>query len=651
MPALIARIGLSAAWTTASGVLLAAWGIFSLPRVVVLAGMVTLVGYAFVGRVRREGRRLRSPTARGLVIALLAGALFWPAYEPHLFGQDASTYLAGATHLARTHSLAKDDPLAAELTPSLRRQLFRSLLGRADHPPYGRMLGSMVLATPDSAVAYPNFFPAPMVWAALFADSLGARQAGLYAPLFAALAVWAFWLFARRRLEPGPAFVVTALVALNAAGYYFARLPLSEPLAWFFLWVGLVALDAWEEDGHPADARLAGLFLGTVGFVRPEYVAFLGAAIALRMVLAHPLAIRPCTFGFYGAFAVMAMLTGLEVWLIPGAYTTPIVDALAGVRFRLRLGWALHPMAVALAGLTVAGLGLVLRRRLGWLRTIVYAGVAVMVLGLVLGVAHPRIPRSLDWLGAYLGVPTLVIAVAGLCLVWRERHSTTGDGFFLLLVCMIGGLLIYNPHVLPSMPWAIRRFVPFLIPSIVLLAALACTRLVRRSHAAGILAWLAVLLGALIPARGLWGHDLFAGTYEQVEAFDDRIPAGATLLVDDRLVTMQLGTAIWLGRGRDALPVDATSRRGRNTITVATHQLAGRGPVYLLEPAAERKQPILFVNRSRQGEFGFDTVLPEQTTAKPPVERQRFGMLVSIDRLTPMTFGRKPSRARTPPAD
>ena len=80
--------------------------------------------------------------------------------------------LDAGIHLARTHHLWKHDPLAAELTPHARARLFFSVLGHPWKPPYARMPGGLVIDNPESHIVRPAFFPTPVVWSALGAESI-----------------------------------------------------------------------------------------------------------------------------------------------------------------------------------------------------------------------------------------------------------------------------------------------------------------------------------------------------------------------------------------------------------------------------------------------------------------------------------------------
>ena len=252
LPRAFARLAISLLLTSVVALVLVAAGVFSLPRLVVIGGIVTLAGYLSVARVRHiEQFPLERPARAGALVFVLALGLYWPPFEAHLAASDASSYLAAGVQLARHHTLTKEDDLGPLVPPIARGSLFFSALGLPWKPPYSRMHGGLVVDTPGAAEAHPSFFPLPSAWAGIFADALGTRYAGGYVGLFAAAAVWAAWLLARARLGVVGAAAVTFLTAANAAAYWAGRMPLSEPLAWFFAMAALAALDAYEEEGIP----------------------------------------------------------------------------------------------------------------------------------------------------------------------------------------------------------------------------------------------------------------------------------------------------------------------------------------------------------------------------------------------------------------
>jgi len=640
LPRGFARLAISLLLTSIVALALVAAEAFSLPRLVAIGGIVTLVGYLAVARVRHiEVYPVQRRGRAGALVFLLALGFYWPPFEAHLAASDASSYLAAGVHLARHHKLTKEDDLGPLVPPIARGSLFFSALGMPWKPPYSRMHGGLVVDQPGASEAHPSFFPLPSAWAGIFADALGTRYAGGYVGLFAAAAVWAAWLLARARLGVLGATVATALTAVNAAAYWAGRMPLSEPLAWFFSMAGLAALDAYEDEGFAADARLAGALLGATAIVRVEYAAFVVVALCLRRVLRPTLAGRPLTPGFVVALLSMLAVVVLEVLLVRGAYYAPVVDAWRGIRWVLETSWRDVPARVV--GLAAAGIVLyaLAVRRFGIFR----ATAAASVVGFLAVYARlspdPGVFRTLRWLGEYLGWPAVLLAFAGAVLAWRDRFAQPANGFLIVLLGLFAACLLYDPHVLPAMPWASRRFVPVIVPCGLLLASMACSAAWRRSMVAGLVAWGVLAGGVIAPASKSWGRPYYAGTYDQLNDFVAKLPPEGSLLVDNRLVGTLLAPPLWLVYGRNSLPVLTANQSGRNTVAGMTRILddAGKGPVHLIKPATTRgPEPIPFTRSTRVLDFPLELLLPEQTDGPPPAAPQRYLEYISVDRLDPV---------------
>jgi hypothetical protein len=642
LPRAFARLAISLLLTSIIALGLVAAEAFSLPRLVAISGILTLTGYLGVARVRHvETTALPRAAREGPLVFLLALCLYWPPFEAHLAASDASTYLAAGVQLAQHHKLPKQDDLGPLVPPLARHYMFISALGMPWKPPYSRMHGGLVVDRPGDPTAYPSFFPLPGAWAAIFTDAIGSRYAGGYVALFAAAAVWAAWLLARARLGFFGAATVTAITAANAAAYWAGRMPLSEPLAWFFAAGALAALDAYEEEGFPADAGLAGALLGATAMARVEYAAFVLTALCTRRVLRPMLLGRTLPARFAVTLFALLSVAGLEVLLVRGAYFAPLADALRSITWVLRVSWRETPVpmvAVATVAVLVYALSL---RRFGFLRTTAATIVAAFLAAYTRLAIDPGFFASLRWQAAYFGWPAVVLAFAGGANAWRDRYTQPANGFFVILVGVFALCLLYDPHVLPAMPWASRRFVPIVVPCGLLLAGIACTAIWNRKVWAGLLAWTLLLGGVLAPASKMWRGGYYAGTYDQLNAFVEKLPPEGSLLIDNRLIGTFLAPPLWLVYGRNSLPVTTVNEAGRNVVGGMARILndAGKGPVHLIKPTATRgPEPIPFTYSTRLFDFPLELALPEQTDGPPPVNIEIYTMFVAVERLDPVIF-------------
>ena len=648
-PRLFARVGLSLIWTSMVSVALAAGGVFSIPTLILVNAVTTLFGYLIVGRRRDEGgRRHTRGAATGILIVAIGIAVFWPPLETHMAASDSSSYLAAGIHLARDHSLAVSDPTLAGLSAPERRVLFPSVLGLPWKPPFSRMPGGMVITTRESSRVYPSFFPLPSVWAALFADLIGPRAAGGYACVFAALAVWAGWLFMRRRMGAAASTVGAVMLALNAACYWSGRFALSEPLVWFFVWAMLTAYDAWEEEGSAADAFLFGAFAGAVVLARTEYAIFLGLTVLALPLLGPAVSLRRLPARFFAALVVVSSATVIEVGSIHGAYLAPITDTLGGIGYRWHATWNTHPLAFAAAVVAAAA-------SLGWsIRRGRARGVSLWLLLASLAVytvfaSHPNLSRSFAWIVAYFGWILPPVSIAGAWMAWHGRLDRNSNGAAVVLAAVSAALVLYDPHVIPTMPWAARRFVPIIAPAMVVFAMLAVHRLGERSRLAATALAAVVAVSALAPARELWGRSFYAGSYDQVNTLARSLPKDGIVIFDGKLSTQLLSTPLWLIDGRPSFTLDLDLPKRRWFLTAFVRRRRGQN-VYLVSPLGDGtlRRPIPYVRRVRVAEVTLQTRLPEQTLAAVPRVAENHTTNVVVERLVapPAARGQPGARRR-----
>ncbi len=630
--------------TTVAATALTAVQSFSLTTLLSINAVVTVLGI-----FTRRWLRLRQPATNapvapppgntlGVLVFTLALTMYWPAYPTFFAAGDSTAYVDSGIWLAESGGLAKHDELGPTLTPLLRASLFDSMaqvIGGG--PPYRRMPGAMMLRSLDSDIAWPAFFPVPAVWAGICTSMLGARHAAAYAPLFVALGVWAFFLLARRWLGIGLGLFATLLVAANGATYYAARMALSEPLAWFFVFCGLSAAAAWQDsssDEHAsrAEAILAGSAFGAAIFTRIDFVLFLGGAFLLLPWLRRCAPTRTLPREFFAALLVVALLTATELIALPGSYIDPLTDSLRGLHLRLVLTYASHPLAVIAAAVGSAATALIAIRLLG-------AGRALR-LGLLFGFlgAHSiaagfMAARTPMWLSFYVGWAGLALAALG--AIRLHRRDLPGGSLFLALLAAVCLVLFYNPHVFPALPWGARRFVPVLIPAVILTATVGVAAAWQWRRAAGLITAAALAACVLVSGRPVWGQGFFDGAPEQLDHLASILPDNGVVLISRSLSSHMLGAAMWLIYDQNSVAVfpDSTAT-GRGEILSMVQAFADRKPVYLITNSLETRTRIPFVERTEIARMNVALPLLEQTYDRRPERRERYVTPIIIFRLT-----------------
>ena len=676
---LLIAVAISTLWTTLISIVLAACGAWRLEYVLAAGLAITSAGLlarkiagrrtsidpkaaqatdktagtsprrALTAALTPEGRRVLLPVAAGPLLAALALAFYWPPYESHYAATDSTGYVTTGIHLSRSGALERDDPVGAALPPLLRRAVFLPALGQPGQAPFHRHPGAMNLPSMDAQRASPNFFPAPMIWSALSVELLGERYAGGYATVFAALSLWALYAFARRRVGALGAAGVAITMGLGLSGYWSARFALSEPITCFILWTALVAVDdcgrsgSATEPGRKLPAAFAGFLLGSTGLMRLDYSFFLAAALAVHYLIGPLTQARSVHRDFYKplstGFAAATLLVAFEVLLLPGGYALPITNALAGIGHRAETLVAAGPLSVAAGLVTAVAAAAVLARALGLVRAALASGVTAYVSAYVLA-STAGIERSVSWLDAVVGWPLMLAGCCGLIALWRSRREHPANELLVILLVLTGALLVYDPHVQPFLMWAMRRFTPLIIPGLIVAAAAAVGLLFKRAPIPGAAAAILLALSVVVPAHGLWRVPLYEGAYDGLAAFDAALPPNAALLIDAPLGSYILGSGLWLIHDRESIPVDTTTRAGRDAIPALVRRLGEKHRVLLVQDARQSVPELPFVKELSTQTHVFEILFPQEPASSRWVGARVYRPEIAVTELMPVRLPR-----------
>ncbi|NAZ82942.1 hypothetical protein GTR02_14075, partial [Kineococcus sp. R8] len=466
----------------------------------VVAVPVVLVVAVLAGRLAWGTPVVAAPRWAALLsTAVAAGAGLWAGLthaEHVVLRRDAGSLALYAHHLATAHGLPVDPSLAA-------------LGGRA------------VLGDPAVSLASPAFYqvgdvvvPQFLLGApALF--SLGEWAGGwtgllLVPAVLGAAGVLAVAGLAARLVGPRWAPLAAATLALAQPVLHANRSTYSEPPALLLLAAAAALLVAATASTAPLSAaRLggaAGLLLGACGFVRIDALredALVLPVVAVLLALRHPAA-RALLAGT----AVTTVLSALAAVATSRPYLATIAGSLVPLVGALVALAAVSWLAVRLARRGVlARLRALTSPRLGPVLAAVLAAVLLvlasrplwlvvrqdpadpgsrLVAGLQLAQGLPvdggrtYAEHSVDWIAWYLGWPAVALAgVAAVVLLLRLVPALQGraplPAWTAPYVVATGSVLLtlYRPGITPDHPWADRRFVPLVLPAVVLLATAA----------------------------------------------------------------------------------------------------------------------------------------------------------------------------------
>jgi hypothetical protein len=396
-------------------------------------------------------------------------------------------------------------------------------------------------------------------------------------PLIGGAALLGFYGLARQYTTRTWALVAVIVLGVSLPQLHFSRNSYSEPVTMLFLVGGLALLREAQRRGSTRGYGLAGLVLGSAALARIDGLYFL---LTVPLLGAATLAIASPERRREATRKVAALLLGVAV---------PVVVALANLAdlspgYLHNLRSELTMIATAMVAITVVGAVAVV---LAWHTRLLHrtaaatgrwlpgVGAAAVILLAAVAASRPlwyvgRTPdappvqihyitflqkanglpldgtrsyaeQTMLWFSWYFGPVTVALGVLGVAFgVYRLLRR--GDLRLLApLTMFLSAALLYVtvPSIVPDQVWAMRRYLPVVIPGLLLAAAVVLGLLARRSRAgmtaAVLLAGIMILIPAMLSSRLITVRDLVPQLPEVLNLCDN-LPADAAVLVTGSLV-------------------------------------------------------------------------------------------------------------------
>jgi hypothetical protein len=549
---------------------------------------MTIASLLVVGVTWRTSRRVqlvRDP--RTLALLLIAGVgiavMFLPGWRYTVGDKDPGGYISHAVSIAHTGDAVVPDPL--------RERVARVALSG----PGARFPGVWIRSSDGKTV--PQFFH---LWPALLAsayDGFGDRGLSDLGPALGVLSVLVL-VVAVRRAAGGVAAAVTAvLLPTNMLQVWQAKYPTTEMLAQLLVAGALLGIVLAVSLRWQPAAAAAGLFLGIGWLARADGLVLVGLALLVGCVLwATSRWDRRCTAFALGLLVVVPHAAWQAWWyaryynLINGIPTgSTVMLAAAGL---IVVALAARPLLRGRAA------GRVSDRRT---RQIGVAVVCAVAGGVALGFLRPRLfgPAYQDFHGPrvrsydeqtfrrlswFLTLPGLALFVAGVGVVALRRWSAA------LWSLVLPGLLVmpvycYSSHNSSRLMWWGRRFVPLVLPTIVVLLALAVAYGLRQRLLRPVAALLLVFLAAtfLHQSLPLRHHDEYGGAHAVVSEVADVSRGGVLLWQPGRCCTSAtrlFAIPVWLDGGVVGSPIPTDPAFRPDYVQQVLVAFAGR-PVFV----------------------------------------------------------------------
>lgn len=344
--------------------------------------------------------------------------------------------------------------------------------------------------------------------------------------LVGALALLAFFGLARRFVGGGFALAAAAALAVSLPMLAFSRDAYTEPVTLLLLFGGLSML--WRAIGsnRPSHFLIAGFTLASAALARIDVYSALAVVLAVAAVFtaSAPRGQRAARAGRTGALlggmAVPGVLSYLDVTRLSSGYYHDLRGSIVGLMTvlavvvgvgavvvavvwsspavgRLFSAAACRWWSLAAAGAVVAVFAVLASRPL-WLtargdcRSSV--GALQQAAGEPVDPCRTYAEHSLSWLAWYYGWPVIVVGILGAALFVHHTVRTRDIRRLSVAAPVLGGCALYLaiPNVSPDQIWAMRRYLPLVIPGLLMAAGYLLYRLAERGRPFRVVA---VLLG------------------------------------------------------------------------------------------------------------------------------------------------------------
>jgi hypothetical protein len=577
--------------------------------------------------------------------------LFFPPAEWVLGGRDPGVYTSEGVQIAQGGSLKTTDTLVASIPPQV-----LDLVAPPTQEVYRRRFVGFLLEDAKTGTVggqFPHFYPASLAIGYGLDGLTGVRRTTGVWGILGLLAVYfaGTLYFGRAAAAAG-----VGLLGLHIAQVWFARSPYSELPMQALVFAALLAYARMEAVSSRFFGLVAASLLGAMLFLRVDAMIVIITVVgALLLEFAVGRRVR----GYF--VAVLGLWTGLG-WTYLSVFVRPYLQMPIGfVENLTTLHWVF--IAAGAAGLAVL-LALLRQRRAAPPGRLPVAVVLAVTAGSFYayflrqpgGLLAPYDAYALrSFTVNYFTPYLLVAALAGFAIAVPRLFWS--HPWMVLLVSVFSVFFFYKIRIVPEHFWMARRFLPVILPSMLLFAGAAAFYTPWRDLR-GWKLWLSrgrQAVGVAVVALAAW--HFFAQTkpiLAHIEYADviPRLEALATQIHDDDLVLVEYRWASDL----HLLGLPLAYIYGRNVLVLQTDTPKAADVKTLIDWASQRFPRVLYMgsggsrllSRTLDAEFISDEAIsvPEYERSWdhfPAGSRQKW-FLFSLFRLVPFTAPR--ARAR-----
>lgn len=487
------------------------------------------------------------------VIIIQLFMLWFPAHPWFLGGRDPGVYINAAAMAAKEHSILHEDPLLASMNPGEyhlfgpvpKHSFYQSPLWKfiislcpcgSEKSFHGTKFPGFYILNPTQGQVLPQFFP---LYTAVLASSMqlfGIERGPSITPIIASLSLLAFYYLCCGLFGRTFSLFATILLSVNVAQYWYSKTPNTEILFQFVFFSALYFSLLYFRHKSPFWAVFSGLSTGLLFYIRID-AAFLAPLLVIFFFFQ-----RRGKNAFSPVFWITLLVTASGAAVNALCIATPYSHDIFQLYFPHMT--AAKGIILLFIGCTMVILSRILlkflRRHQGlWWRVSPF-----IVLGFYLMVLYFLVVRSsgvdrwsesynivkLSW---YCTPVTFILGLVGVGILLKRMNRLP---FSLMLFPFLLYCLYYLPHahfIYNDHFWWVRRYVPVIIPTVMMGAAFLLTKMVRQDI---VMKYLGLglfgfcLIQSLNQGHYLWDHSEYGGMLHDLQVISEKVGERDVLL-------------------------------------------------------------------------------------------------------------------------
>lgn len=538
----------------------------------------------------------------GIGVVVLLVLLFCQPTEYYFGGRDPGIYTSTAVQISRLGKLKVEDPLIQGLIEEYPGVFIDGSL---------KFMGVFTERQGDTYYTNPQFYHGYSAWLAAGHRFFGFDGFLYMTPILGLISMLVLYAAVSNLWDKRTGFLTVLLLGLNIAQIWYARGPYSEILSQLVIWFCILfTVQAWRTKSSLL-AAVAGLAAGATLLVRLDNI-FIAIPVGLSLIFI--LADNQGKLGrwgwsfvlslgvFCGVFVSYALKFGREYTRDLLIEQSPVPDSFTLEMLFLTLG------AMAAGGFLIA---ILLRRQ--WVKLLEWARSKREIITVILGIGtvlifgwlyfiRPLNPtpdllpegtrtfreESLVRLGWYISPLGILLALGGFVEFihnrFRKQHV-----FPILFILTFCGLYLYDPRIYPDHFWAVRRYVPIIIPSFTVFMAYMLNRLSRtvvrktslKPVSLAATAFLCIFL--LYEALPFLYHTEYKGAGEGMEKLAGFFDEDDIVIAWDAHFASRLaGTPLYFMYGKNVLTLEGTFNGENLAKFIEDKKAEGRDVYFLL---------------------------------------------------------------------